>query len=202
MDGPQRRETTMRFSRMINVVGVHAAGELNEVITGGVLDVPGRTVFEKMRHLETKDDWLRQFLLQEPRGRITQCVNLVVPATDARADVGFVIIESDYYVPMSGTNTICTVTALLETGMIPMQEPVTELTVEVPAGLVKITAQCRDGKCVSVTFDNVPSFVFALEREVEVPGLGKLSVDVAYGGMIYALVDAAGIGFKLETHEA
>ncbi|HVI17798.1 MAG TPA: proline racemase family protein, partial [Gaiellales bacterium] len=95
----------MRFSRMINVVGVHAAGELNEVVTGGVLDVPGRTVFEKMRHLETKDDWLRQFLLQEPRGRITQCVNLLVPATDARADVGFVIIESDYYVPMSGTNT-------------------------------------------------------------------------------------------------
>jgi proline racemase len=192
----------MRFSRMITVVGAHAAGELNEVITGGVLDVPGRSMFEKMQYLETKDDFLRQFLLNEPRGKVNQCVNLVLPPTRPEADVGYVIIESDYYVPMSGTNTICTVTALLETGMIPMQEPVTELTVEVPAGLVKITAQCRDGKCVSVTFDNVPSFVFALGREVEVPGLGKLSVDVAYGGMIYALVDAASIGFKLETHEA
>src|SRR4029077_6753773 len=117
----------MRFSRMINVIGVHAAGELNEVITGGVLNVPGRTVFEKMRHLETNDDWLRLFLLQEPRGRITQCVNLLVPCTHPRADGGVVIIESDYYVPMSGTNTICTVTALLETGMLPMREPVTRL---------------------------------------------------------------------------
>ena len=188
----------MRFSRMINVVGVHAAGELNEVITGGVLDVPGRTVFEKMRHLETKDDWLRQFLLQEPRGRITQCVNLVVPPTDPRADVGFIIIESDYYVPMSGTNTICTVTALLETGMIPMREPVTQIVLEAPAGLVPVTAHCRDGKCVSVTFDNVPAFVFALERAVEVPGLGTVSVDVAYGGMIYALVDAAIPGLRAD----
>jgi proline racemase len=191
----------MRFSRMINVVGVHAAGELNEVITGGVVDVPGRTVFEKMRHLEIKDDWLRQFLLQEPRGRITQCVNLVVPPTDPRADVGFIIIESDYYVPMSGTNTICTVTALLETGMLPMREPVTQIVLEAPAGLVPVTAHCRDGKCVSVTFDNVPAFVFALERSVEVPGLGTVSVDVAYGGMIYALVDATPLGFALTSDE-
>jgi proline racemase len=187
---------------MISVVGVHVAGELNEVIVGGVLDVPGRTVFDKMRHLQTKDDWLRRFLLQEPRGRVTQCVNLVVAATDERADVGFVIIESDYYVPMSGSNTICTVTALLETGMIPMQEPVTRLTLEAPAGLVPVTAKCRDGKCESVTFDNVPAFVFALDRNVEVPGLGTIRVDVAYGGMIYALVDAASVGFEAVRSEA
>jgi len=192
----------MRFSRMINVVGVHAAGELNEVITGGVLDVPGRSVFEKMQHVQTKADDLRLFLLQEPRGRVTQCVNLVVPATDPRADAGFVIIESDYYVPMSGTNTICTVTALLETGMIPMQEPVTRLTLEAPAGLVPVTARCRDGKCESVTFDNVPAFVFALDRPVEVPGMGTVKVDVAYGGMIYAIVDAAALGFEVVPSEA
>jgi len=167
-----------------------------------VLDVPGNTMFEKMKHLETKDDFLRKFLLNEPRGRVSQCVNLVLPPTRPEADVGYVIIESDYYVPMSGTNTICTVTALLETGMIPMQEPVTELTVEVPAGLVKIRAECRDGKCVNVTFDNVAAFVFALDREISVPGLGKIKVDVAYGGMIYALVDAASVGFKLDISEA
>ncbi|MBV9559479.1 MAG: proline racemase family protein [Bradyrhizobium sp.] len=192
----------MRFSRMINVIGVHVAGELNEVIVGGVLDVPGRTVFEKMRCLQAKHDWLRLFLLQEPRGRVSQCVNLVVPAADERADVGFIIIESDYYVPMSGSNTICTVTALLETGMIPMQEPVTRLTLEAPAGLVPVVAQCRDGKCESVTFDNVPAFVFALDRHVEVPGLGAIKVDVAYGGMIYALVDAASVGFEVVPPEA
>ncbi|WP_029351041.1 proline racemase family protein [Bosea sp. 117] len=192
----------MRFSRMINVVGVHAAGELNEVITGGVRDVPGRTMFEKMQYVQKHQDELRKFLLNEPRGRVTQCVNLVLPPTTPEADAGFVIIESDYYVPMSGTNTICTVTALLETGMIPMQEPVTTLTLEAPAGLVKVTAQCRDGKCVNVTFDNVAGFVFALDAKVDVPGLGTITVDVAYGGMIYCIVDAASLGYKLELKEA
>ncbi len=192
----------MRFSRMINVVGVHAEGELNEVITGGVLDVPGKTMFDKMRWLETKGDDLRQFLLHEPRGKVAQCVNLVLPSTRPDADVGFVIMESEYYVPMSGSNTICTVTALLETGMIPMQEPVTEITLDAPGGLVRISAACRDGKCESVTFRNVPSFVFALDRPVEVEGLGTVMVDVAYGGMIYAMVDARALGFKIEPSEA
>ena len=192
----------MRFSRMINVVGVHAEGELNEVITGGVLDVPGKSVFEKMEYLQTKADWLRKFLLNEPRGKVAQCVNLVVPACDPKADAGFVIIESDYYVPMSGTNTICTTTALLETGMLPMTEPVTKLTLEAPGGLVAVTATCRNGKCESVSFDNVPAFVFTLQKPVEVPDVGTVVVDVAYGGMIYCMVDAASLGIQLVNSEA
>jgi proline racemase len=187
---------------MINVVGVHAEGELNEVITGGVLDVPGKTMFEKMRWLETKGDDLRQFLLHEPRGKVTQCVNLVLPATREDADIGFVIMESEYYVPMSGTNTICTVTALLETGMIPMKEPITEITLDAPGGLVCVSAACRASKCESVTFNNVPSFVFALERKIEIEGLGTVTCDVAYGGMIYALADAHKLGFQIEPSEA
>ena len=192
----------MRFSRMINVVGVHAEGELNEVITGGVLDVPGKTMFEKMRWLETRGDDLRQFLLHEPRGKVTQCVNLVLPTTREDADVGFVIMESEYYVPMSGTNTICTVTALLETGIIPMKEPITELSLDAPGGLVKVSAECRNGKCESVTFNNVPSCVLALDQNVEVAGLGTVICDVAYGGMIYALTDASKLGFQIEPSEA
>jgi proline racemase len=192
----------MRFKRMINVVGVHTGGELNEVITGGVLDVPGATMFDKMTYLQDHADDLRRFLLNEPRGRVSQCVNLVLPPTHPDADAGFVIMESEYYVPMSGSNTICTVTALLETGMIPMQEPQTRFVLEAPAGLVAITAACRDGKCLSVTFDNVPAFVFALDRAIDVPGLGTISVDVAYGGMIYALVDAAALGFSIVPREA
>jgi proline racemase len=192
----------MRFQRMINVVGVHTGGELNEVITGGVLDVPGATMFDKMTYLRTQGDDLRQFLLNEPRGRISQCVNLVLPSAHPGAAAGFVIIESEYYVPMSGSNTICTVTALLETGMIPMREPITCFSLEAPAGLVPIAAECRDGKCCSVTFDNVPAFVFGLDQTVDVPGLGKLVVDVAYGGMIYALVDATELGFEIVPKEA
>jgi len=192
----------MRFSRMINVVGVHAEGEHNEVITGGVLDVPGRTMFEKMTYLETQADELRQFLLHEPRGKVAQCVNLVLPSSNPAAVAGFIIMESEYYVPMSGTNTICTVTALLETGMVPMKEPVTRFTLEAPGGLVAVEAQCRDGKCESVSFRNVPAFVFGLKKPVEVQGVGTLMVDVAYGGMIYAMVDAAALGIALEPSEA
>ena len=130
----------MRFSRMVTVVGVHTEGELNEVITGGVLDVPGKTMFDKMRWLQTEGDDLRKFLLYEPRGKVTQCVNLVLPPTRPEADAGFVIMESEYYVPMSGSNTICTVTALLETGILPMKEPVTQITLDAPGGLVRVSA--------------------------------------------------------------
>jgi proline racemase len=191
----------MRFQRMIQVVGVHTGGELNEVITGGVLDVPGVTMFDKMNYLRTQGDDLRQFLLNEPRGRVSQCVNLVLPSSNPEADVGFVIMESEYYVPMSGSNTICTVTALLETGMIRMVEPVTRFTLESPAGLVPVVAACAGGKCGSVTFHNVPAFVFALDQTIDVPGLGRVVVDVAYGGMIYALVDATALGYKIVPDE-
>lgn len=192
----------MRLSRMISVVGAHAEGELNEVITGGVIDVPGATVFEKARYLETAGDGLRRFLLLEPRGKVTQCVNLVVPATDPGADAGYVIIEPESYPPMSGTNTICTATVLLETGMLPMTEPLTTLVLEAPGGLVRVDAACREGKCESVTFTNLPSFVFCLDRVIEVAGLGTVTVDVSYGGMIYALVDAAALGFAIDPSEA
>ncbi|MGY5808930.1 proline racemase family protein [Rhizobium sp. LEGMi198b] len=192
----------MRFSKMVTVVGAHAAGELNEVITGGVLPVPGDTIFQKMQYLEKHGDELRQFLLHEPRGKVTQCVNLVLPATHPEANAGFIIMESEYYVPMSGTNTICTATVLLETGMVPMVEPVTHLTLEAPAGLVKVKADCKDGKVRGVTFSNVPSFVMALDKHVEVPGLGTVKVDVAYGGMIYALVDATALGYSITQDEA
>jgi proline racemase len=187
---------------MINVVGVHAEGEHNEVITGGVLDVPGATMFDKMQHLESRADELRLFLLNEPRGMVAQCVNLVLPPTDPRADAGFIIMEAEYYVPMSGTNTICTVTALLETGILSMKEPVTRITLEAPGGLVDVEARCCNGKCESVTFRNLPAFVMHLQKPVEVTGLGTLTVDVGYGGMIYCMVDAQALGFALEPSEA
>ena len=192
----------MRFNRMINVVGVHTAGERNDVIVGGVLDVPGKTLFEKMTYRQDQGDDLRRTLLYEPRGTVAQCINLVLPACHPEADVSFVIMESEYYVPMSGSNSICTVTALLETGMIPMQEPVTRLTLEAPGGLVAVEAQCANGKCTSVRFSNVPCFVFALDRKIEVPGIGELVVDVAYGGMIYVIVDAQALGYKIQRSEA
>lgn len=192
----------MNFKRMINVVGAHAGGERNDVITGGVVDVPGQTMFDKMTYLQEQKDEIRKLILQEPRGNVTQCVNLVLPSNHPEADIGFVIMESEYYVPMSGTNTICTVTVLLETGMIPMVEPITRFTLEAPGGLVDIEARCENGKCIDVKFSNVPCFVFGLDKHVEVAGLGTVKVDVSYGGMIYAIVDATSVGFSLTPDEA
>ncbi|KZF18946.1 proline racemase [Xylona heveae TC161] len=189
----------MPFSRSISVVGCHAEGEVGDVITGGVLDVPGKTMFDKMIHFWTQKDSLRNLLLNEPRGRSSMCTNLVLPPCDPRADAGFLILESEEYAPMSGSNTICTTTVLLETGMIPMKEPITQLSLDTAAGLVTVTAECEAGKCKNVSFDNVPAFVFELDYKVDVPGIGTVSVDIAWGGMMFAVVDAGSVGLTIEN---
>jgi len=192
----------MHWSRTVTVVGVHAEGEAARVIIGGVLPPPGATMFERMCNLRDHGDSLRRLLLFEPRGAVTLSLNLVTPPCAPEADVGLIIMESQYYVPMSGSNTIGTVTALLETGMLPMREPETVLTLDTPGGLVRVTAECRNGRCERVRFRNVPSFVLHRQRPVEVAGLGSVVVDVAYGGMLYAIVDAARLGFDIEPSEA
>ncbi|KAJ5545979.1 hypothetical protein N7494_003564 [Penicillium frequentans] len=192
----------MPFSRSLTVVGCHAEGEVGDVITGGVLDVPGKTMQEKLIHMSTKKDHLRQFLLNEPRGRASMNTNLILPPCDPRADAGFLIMESEEYAPMSGSNIICTTTVLLETGMIPMKEPITEIALDTAAGLVTVTAECEAGKCKTVEFNNVPSFVLELDYKVPVPGLGEVTVDIAYGGMMYVLVDAASLGLRVDNQES
>jgi proline racemase len=117
-------------------------------------------------------------------------------------DAGYIIMESASYPPMSGTNTISTVTALLETGTLKLEEPYTSLTLEAPGGLVKVHAECQDGCCTRVTFENVPCLVFGLDLALDVPGLGTIRVDVAYGGMIYVIVDAEQVGLPLEPSRA
>ncbi len=191
----------MRLSNMIQAVDVHACGEPGRVIVGGVLDVPGATMFDKMQYLATKADGLRQRMLREPRGYPALCCNLILPPTHPDADAGFVIMEQVEYPGMSGSNTICVTTALLETGMIPMQEPVTELTLEAPAGLIRVRAECANGKVRRVTFKNVPAFATHLDAIIEVPHLGTVKVDVAYGGMFYVIAEAAQFGLKLTADE-
>lgn len=186
---------------MIAAVDLHACGEPGRVIVGGVLDVPGRTMFEKMQHVATHMDGLRLRMLREPRGYPAANCNLVLPPTHPEADAGFVIMEQVEYPPMSGTNTICVTTALLETGMLPMREPVTELTLEAPAGLIRVRAACRAGKVTEVSFRNVPAFAVHLDREIEVPTLGTVKVDVAWGGMFYVIADAEPFGLRLVPSE-
>ncbi|KAJ5246530.1 hypothetical protein N7468_001513 [Penicillium chermesinum] len=192
----------MPFSRSLTVIGCHCEGEVGDVITGGVLDVPGKTMFEKLQYMSTQKDDLRQLLLNEPRGRASINTNLVLPPCDPSADAGFLIMESEEYPPMSGSNTICTATVLLETGMVPMKEPVTHLALDTAAGLIKVTAECEAGKCKSVEFDNIASFVFELDFKVKVRGLGEVSVDIAYGGMMYVVTDATALGLRVDNQDA
>jgi proline racemase len=191
----------MRISRVIHCVDTHAEGEQSRIVVGGVLDVPGQTMLDKMRALEA-DDTLRRLLLYEPRGAAPLSADVVLASNHPEADAGFVIMESSSYEGMSGTNTICTAFVLLETGMVPMVEPVTSLVLEAPAGLVRVSAECSDGHVDSITFENVPSFASGLDVPVEVEGLGTVTVDVAYGGAFCAFVDAAALGFSIVPSEA
>jgi proline racemase len=190
------------FGRVLHCVDAHAEGEPSRIVVGGVLDVPGTTMLEKMRHLEAEGDALRRLLLFEPRGSAPLSLDIVLPSAHPEADAGFLIMESCTYEGMSGSNTINTVTVLLETGIVPMVEPVTELVLEAPAGLVRVRADCRDGRCEGVTFENVPSFASALDAPVDVPGIGELRVDVAYGGAFMAFVDAEALGYAIVPEEA
>ncbi|MGQ7248100.1 proline racemase family protein [Halomonas sp. V046] len=192
----------MNWSRVLNMVGCHAEGEVGHVITGGMVDVPGHTIFAKKQYLQEHLDHIRKLLLFEPRGGVVHSVNVVLPATNPEASFGYVIMESTEYPAMSGSNTICVATVLLETGMVPMHEPVTELVLEAPAGLIRLRCECSSGKVKKVRFHNQPAFVHALDRHVEVPGLGTVTLDVAYGGMTYAVVDASALGFQLAPAEA
>jgi proline racemase len=192
----------MRARRAITVVGCHAGGEIGNVVVGGVLPPRGDTVFEQMQTLRREGDGLRRLLLHEPRGSVACHANLVVPATRDDCDAGFIIMEPTEYPAMSGSNTICTTTVLLETGMVELREPETVVRLEAPGGVVEARASCRDGRCESVEFTNVPCFANELDAPLEVGGLGTISVDVAYGGMWYAIADAHALGFAIEPSEA
>ena len=168
----------MSFKRTFTAVETHS-GEPMRVVTSGVPHIPGDSVYEQMKWLEKNDDQVRKLLLREPRGYPPMCCNLLVPPKHPEADAGFIIMEQVEYPVMSGGNTISVATVLLETGMIPMKEPVTEFTLEAPAGLIRIHAECHGGKVTLVTFKNVPAFAVYLDKVIDVPKLGKVTVDVA-----------------------
>lgn len=178
----------MSFKRVINCVETHS-GEPMRVVTGGVAPLKGNSVYEQMVYLREHDDALRKFLLREPRGYPPLCCNILVPPKDPKAAAGYIIMEQVEYPLMSGGNTISVATVLLETGIIPMVEPVTVFILEAPAGLIGIKAECHNGKVTQVTFKNVPAFAAYVDKEIDVPHLGKVKVDVAWGGMWYVIAD-------------
>lgn len=160
----------MRWRRVLHVVDCHAEGEIGRVITGGVGQVPGATMFHKELHLEAGMDDIRKLILFEPRGAVWHNANIILPSNHPEAQMGYVILETTEYPAMSGSNTMCVATVLLETGILPMVEPVTELTLESAAGLIRVRCAGRDGKVTSVRLVNQPAFCYHVDAPVQVEG--------------------------------
>lgn len=191
----------MRSNRVIHIVSAHAEGEVGDVIVGGVAPPPGDTLWAQSRYI-AEDQNLRNFVLNEPRGGVFRHVNLLVPPKDPRADAAFIIMEPEDTPPMSGSNSICVATVLVDSGIIAAREPETVLNLEAPGGLIEATVECSDGKARRVTVRNVPSFADKLDAPLEVEGLGTLTVDTAYGGDSFVIADARELGFALHRDEA
>jgi proline racemase len=192
----------MRWKKTVTMVEAHAEGEVGRIVTGGVIDVPGATMADKLRHLNEVDDSLRRFMVFEPRGAAQMSTCLTFAPTRPDADVGFIILQPDKAHAMSGSNAICLTTVLLETGMLEIKEPETIVRIDTASGLVTARAQCRDGKVERVTLEMNPSFAERLDVPVEVPGFGTLTVDISYGGIFYALCDVAQLGMEIKPDAA
>lgn len=185
----------------MEVVGCHAEGEVGDVIVGGIAVPPGDTVWEQSRWVAS-DGRLRRLMLNEPRGGVFRHVNLLVPATDPSADIGFIIMEPEDTPPMSGSNSICVATVVVETGIVPMVEPITTVVLQAPGGSVEANVECAHGKATRVTIRNVPAFVAELDTRLVVEGVGELRVDTAFGGDSFVMVDAADLGVQLQPENA
>ena len=191
----------MNSNKLIHIVSCHAEGEVGNVIIGGVAAPKGDSLWEKARWID-QDQKLRQFVLNEPRGGVFKHINLLVPAQNPKAQQGFIVMEPEHTPPMSGSNSICVSTVLLDTGLIEMKEPITEFILEAPGGLVPVKAYCEDGKAKSIEVNNVASFADQLNISIEVEGLGTLKVDTAYGGDSFVFINAQDLGFEIKPDEA
>jgi len=191
----------MKSTKTIHVVSAHAEGEVGDVIIEGVEPPPGKTLWEQSRWI-AEDEVLRNFMLNEPRGGVFRHVNLLVPPKNPKAAAAFIIMEPEDTPPMSGSNSICVATVLLDHGLITMKEPVTDFFLEAPGGLVKVKALCKNGKAERIFVQNLPSFAYRLDMLLELEDYGTISADTAFGGDSFVIVDAKKLGFSIEPSEA
>lgn len=192
----------MQFNRKLELLLVHCQGEIGNVLVAGAPEIPGATALDKMNHINQVDDSLRRFVTFEPRANVAMTVNLLLEPTRPDADAGFIVLQADRAHPMSGSNSICVVTALLESGRVAMVEPETIVRLDTPAGLITARARCENGRCLSVGIDNVASFAELLDHEIDTPKWGRIKVDVCFGGVYYGLVDVEQIGLDIAPNNA
>ena len=183
----------MRAARYLAAVDSHTEGMPTRVVTGGVGPIPGVTMLERKLHFEAEMDDLRLLLMREPRGHSAMSGAILQPPTRPDADWGVLFIEVSGCLPMCGHGTIGVATVLVETGMVEVTEPETEVALDTPAGLVRVRVAVADGRATAVTLRNVPSFLLARDREVD-----GVPYDMAYGGNFYALVEASAAGMVVD----
>lgn len=191
----------MKPELTLQLMDTHAGGDVSRIVTGGIAELPGDTVRARMEYLRDHADGLRRLLLEEPYGIPEMSVDLLVPASDPRAAAGYIIMEVMGYPIYSGSNTICTATAVLEAGIVPKREGRQRFMLESPAGLVQIEATVHNGVVEAITCEGLPSYIDTYQASIDVPSLGPVTYSVAYSGGFYALVDAAGLGFSLTRNE-
>jgi len=187
----------MRISKVFSSIDTHTGGGPTRTITGGIPHIPGETIAQKMLYLKENMDWIRTSLMFEPRGHSVMSGVILTEPKHPEADVGTIFIETGGYLPMCGHDTIGVATALVETGMVTVKEPETLITLDTPAGLTRVRVKVENGSAKAVSFMGVPSFVFAEETEIDVPKIGALTVDIAYGGNVYAILPAAEVGLEI-----
>lgn len=192
----------MNFERKLEILQVHCEGEIGNVLVGGAPEIPGATALDKMNYINNVDDSLRRFVCREPRSGVVATINLLLAPTRPDADAGFIVLQPDRAHAMSGSNCICVVTALLESGRVKMVEPETVVRLDMPAGLVIARARCENGRCLSVSIDNVPAFAEKLDYEIDTPRWGRIKADISFGGVYYGLVDVDQIGLTIEPNNA
>ncbi|PIE98593.1 MAG: proline racemase [Treponema sp.] len=192
----------MRFSRSIHAVDSHTMGEPTRVVVGGVPQIPGKTMPEKKKYLEDNMDYLRTSIMHEPRGHNDMFGSILTAACSDEADFGIIFMDGGGYLNMCGHGSIGAATIAVETGIVPMQEPVTNVVMEAPAGIIRASVKVKDKKVQEVSIVNVPSFLYKEDQEVEVPGYGKIKFDISFGGSFFAIVPANQFGIKLIPENA
>ncbi len=187
----------MKFQKSIQAVDSHTMGEPTRIITGGIPNVPGKTMAEKKAHLESKMDHIRTAIMLEPRGHNDMFGSIITAPASEEADIGIIFMDGGGYLNMCGHGTIGAVTVALETGMVEMKEPHTQVVLDSPAGLIRATATVENQKVKEVSFKNVPAFHYKKDVEIEVPEIGRIKFDISFGGSFFAIVSAKEIGIKV-----
>jgi proline racemase len=192
----------VRSKRLLSAIDAHAAGSPERVVVSGVPALPCNTMLEKARYVCDNLDHLRTFLVHEPRGHGNMYASLIVPPSVEDADVGVVYLEVGGYPTMCGHGTIAICTVLVETGIVEAKEPETKIALDTPAGLVRAQVAVGDGQAESVTIQNVPSFLYRADIEVQTPNLGRVRLDIAYGGNFCAILPADRVGLEVVPERA